>query len=173
MAISIVYSPFNNSSQTIRMECRKFELTLISANELEDVRKLFKMEVYCKVSIGSNPRMEKRSPADRHGEINPAWNFSMEYTILEEMIQHPNTMFVIKLYCKRMLGDRYVGEVHAPLKDLFDYAYNSGGSALVSYPVRKGCADSQGLLRFSYRFGQRVSVEKLLLAETLAGWGMP
>nr|GLL44338.1 protein SRC2-like [Ipomoea trifida] len=172
MGISIVYSPFN-SSQTIRMECRKFELTLISANELEDVRKLFKMEVYCKVSIGSNPRMEKRSPADRHGEINPAWNFSMEYTILEEMIQHPNTMFVIKLYCKRMMGDRYVGEVHAPLKDLFDYAYNSGGSAVVSYPVRKGSANSQGFLRFSYRFGQRVSVEKLLLAETLAGWGMP
>ena len=93
------------------MECRKFELTLISANDLEDVRKLFKMKVYARVSIGSNTETEKRTPADKHGEINPAWNFMMRYTIGESAVQHYGAMLVIKLYCKRKLGDRYIGEV--------------------------------------------------------------
>ncbi|KAL6962109.1 hypothetical protein U1Q18_037062 [Sarracenia purpurea var. burkii] len=153
------------------MECRKFELTLISANDLEDVRKFFKMKVYAKVSIGGNPETEKRTPADKHGKINPAWNFHMTYTVGESAVRHYGTMLVIKLYCKRNLGDRYIGEVHMPVKELFDRAFMcGGGSAVVSLPVKKGSVDSQGLLNFSYRFGERVDVEKLLLAEGFPDW---
>ncbi|KAL3513590.1 hypothetical protein ACH5RR_026307 [Cinchona calisaya] len=152
------------------MECRKFEITLLSANDLEDVRKLFKMKVYLRVSIGSSEGTEKRTPADKHGEINPAWNFNLKYTINDSMVKHYNTMLVIKLYCKRKLGDRYIGEVHTSMKELFDYAYPLGGSAVVNYPVQKGSVNSQGVLRFSYRFGEKVSIDKLILAETIADW---
>ena len=152
------------------MDCRKFDLSLISANDLEDVRKLFKMKVYAKVSIGSNPETEKRTPADKHGEMNPAWNFNMKYTIREPMVQHHGTMLVIKLYCKRKLGDRYIGEVHSSMKELFDEAYAYGGSMVVNCPVKKGSVNSQGVLKFSYRFGDRVSLEKVLLAEGFANW---
>ncbi|XP_016486229.1 protein SRC2 [Nicotiana tabacum] len=154
------------------MDCRRFEITLISASDLDDVRKLFKMKVHARVSIGSNPDTEKRTPTDTHGEINPAWNFSMKYTISESMIQYPNDMLVIKLYCQRKLGDRYIGEVHTSMKELYEYAYPNGGSAVMNYPVQKGSAQSQGLLRFSYRFGEKVMVDKLVLAETIAGWSM-
>ncbi|XP_009627791.1 protein SRC2-like [Nicotiana tabacum] len=154
------------------MDCRRFEITLISASDLEDVRKLFKMKVHARVSIGSNPNTEKRTPTDKHGEINPAWNFSMKYTISESMIQYPNDMLVIKLYCKRKLGDRYIGEVHTSMKELYEYAYPNGGSAVMNYPVQKGSAQSQGVLRFSYRFGEKVTVDKLVMAESVAGWSM-
>lgn len=154
------------------MECRKFEITLLSAKDLEDVRKLFKMKVYGRVSIGSSPEAEKRTPHDKHGEINPAWNFTMKYTISEAVVQHYNTMLVIKLYCKRKLGDRYIGEVHTSMKELFDYARSLGGSAVVNHPVLKGSVPSQGVLRFSYRFGEKVGIEKQLLIENIADWSL-
>ncbi|CAI9112168.1 OLC1v1012561C1 [Oldenlandia corymbosa var. corymbosa] len=154
------------------MDCRKFKITLLSANDLEDVRKLFKMKVYARVSIGSNPETEKRTPPDKHGEVNPAWNFTLNYTINETMLHDYNNTLVIKLYCKRKLGDRYVGEVHASMKDLFDYSKQIGGSAVVTHPVLKGSVPSQGVLRFSYKFGEKVSIDKQLLIDNIDDWSL-
>ncbi|KAL7128393.1 hypothetical protein ABFS83_14G313800 [Erythranthe nasuta] len=158
------------------MECRKFEITLISANNLENVRMLCKMKVHARVSIGgTSPETEKRTPTDKHGEVNPAWNFTMRYTISETMLENYNSMLVVKLYCKRKMGDRYVGEIHTPMKELFEYAKNGGGgtnAAVLTLPVQKGCVNSQGALRFSYRFGERVSIDKLLLAECVSSWSL-
>lgn len=94
----------------------------------------------------------------------------MKYAIGGSSVEHHGTMLVIKLYCKRKLGDRYIGEVHQSLKDLYDYAYPRGGSAVVCYPVQKGSIESQGKLCFSYRFGDKVSIEKLMLAESVASF---
>ena len=41
---------------------------------------------------------------------------------------------------------------------------------MVNYPVKKGSVNSQGVLKFSYRFGESVSVEKVLLAGVFADW---
>ncbi|KAA8538529.1 hypothetical protein F0562_028100 [Nyssa sinensis] len=152
------------------MECRKFEITLISANDLENVRRLFKMKVYARVSITGDRETEKRTPADKHGETDPAWNYTMRYTVGESALQHHGVRVVIKLYCKRKLGDRYIGEVHTSMKELFDQAYPYGGSLMATYPVQKGSVNSRGVLKFSYRFGESVSIEKLLLAESIAVW---
>ncbi|KAL1561282.1 protein SRC2-like [Salvia divinorum] len=148
------------------MDCRKFEITLISATDLENVRVLGKMKVHARVSLSGG---EKRSPTDKHGETNPAWNFTMRFAVSEAMVENFNTMLVVKLYCKRKLGDRYVGEIHTPLKELFDFARGGGGSAVVCFPVQKGCVNSQGMLRFSYMFGEKMMIDKLLLAESVAG----
>ncbi|PWA49882.1 C2 calcium-dependent membrane targeting [Artemisia annua] len=152
------------------MECRKLDLTINSANDLRQVRRVFKMKVYAKVLVGGNVTMEKRTPLDKHGQINPAWNHSMKYSICESWVEHHGTMLVIKLYCKRKLGDRYIGEVHRSLKELYDYAYPTGGSAVVCFPVQIGSIESQGKLCFSYRFGDKVSIEKLMLAESVASF---
>ncbi|XP_071701229.1 protein SRC2-like [Rutidosis leptorrhynchoides] len=152
------------------MECRKLELTINSANDLREVRRVFKMKVYAKVLIGGNDKMEKRTPVDNHGQTNPAWNYAMKYSIAESWLQHHGTMLVIKLYCKRKLGDRYIGEVHQSLKQLHDYASPMGGSAVVFFPVLMGSVESQGRLCFSYRFGEKVAIEKQMLAESIASF---
>ncbi|KAG6419814.1 hypothetical protein SASPL_116326 [Salvia splendens] len=154
------------------MDCRKFEITLISATDLENVRILGKMKVHARVSLSGGAAangFEKRSPTDKHGETNPAWNHTMRFAISESMVENFNTMLVVKLYCKRKLGDRYVGEIHTPVKELFDFARSSGGSAVVCFPVQQGCVNSQGMLRFSYKFGEKIMIDKLLLAESVAG----
>ncbi|KAA8538530.1 hypothetical protein F0562_028099 [Nyssa sinensis] len=108
------------------------------------------MKVFARVSIGGDPETGKRTMADKHGETDPAWNHTMTYTIGASALQHHGVRLVIKLYCKRKLGDRYIGEVHTSIKELFDHAYPYGGSALMNYPVHKGSVNSQGVLKFSY-----------------------
>ncbi|KAI8531269.1 hypothetical protein RHMOL_Rhmol11G0123300 [Rhododendron molle] len=56
------------------MLCRTLEINLLSAYDLQDVLNLFSMKVYTTVSIAGTPRTEKRTPADYHGGVNPAWN---------------------------------------------------------------------------------------------------
>ncbi|XP_028081078.1 uncharacterized protein LOC114282565 [Camellia sinensis] len=122
------------------IECRKFKVTLISAFDLEDVRKIFRMKVYATVSFGDDDKTEKRTKADEYGETSPRWGSSMQYTIGESAVIHHGLILVIKLYCKRKLGDRYIGEVHASIKNLFDCATQYGGSrsADVTWPVHTG-----------------------------------
>ncbi|KAM7511023.1 hypothetical protein LguiB_009898 [Lonicera macranthoides] len=109
------------------------------------------MKVYACVSIGGgDQKNETHSPVDRHGRTNPAWNFMMKYMVGEAGVKHHGATLVIKLYCKGKLGDRYIGEVHLTVKDLYEYAYSCGGIAVVNYPVQRGCVNSQGFLKFSY-----------------------
>ncbi|KAA8538532.1 hypothetical protein F0562_028097 [Nyssa sinensis] len=116
------------------LECRKFQITLISAKGLENIRTRFKMEVYARVSIGDLKKTEKRTPADKHGETNPAWSHMVSYTIADAALRYHSLMLVIKLYCKRKLCDRYIGEVHTSIKELCDQASLDGGSTEVETP---------------------------------------
>ncbi|XP_034710627.1 protein SRC2-like [Vitis riparia] len=145
------------------MECRKFQIAILSAQGLENVREIFRMKVYAQLSIPGNPEIKRETPVDTEGETNPAWNSTIGFTIGNQGVEHQGVVFVIKLYCSRTLGDRYIGEVSLSFKDLFDGAAPTSqgrSSGIVSYPVKKGGADSQGVLNFSYSFGDIVMVKK-------------
>ncbi|EYU23916.1 hypothetical protein MIMGU_mgv1a0260082mg, partial [Erythranthe guttata] len=105
------------------MECRRLEITIVSANNLEQVR-LFglKMNVHARVFIGGLPEKEKRTPTDTHGKRNPVWNYAASYTIIESMLQNCNTILDVHLYCTSKSGDKYIGQVNISLKELFDAA---------------------------------------------------
>ena len=89
------------------MECRSFQLTLISANGLENVRSSFRMKTYASVTIGGKTVTEKKTPVDKENDLHPAWNHTVKYTVGEGAVQQDGVMVVIKLFCKRSLGDRY------------------------------------------------------------------
>ncbi|WKA07327.1 hypothetical protein VitviT2T_025168 [Vitis vinifera] len=151
------------------MECRKFQIAILSAQGLENVREIFRMKVYAQLSIPGNPQIKRETPVDTEGETNPAWNSTIRFTIGNQAVEHQGVVFVIKLYCSRALGDRYIGEVSLSFKDLFDGAAPTSqgrSSGIVSYPVKKGGADSQGVLNFSYSFGDIVMVKKPSLFST-------
>ena len=93
------------------MDCRKFEINLISASDLECVRKRFRMKVYAVVTIDDKQETEKRTPVDEENETNPTWNHIFRYTVGEMALNQGGVMIGIKLYCSRTLGDRYIGEV--------------------------------------------------------------
>ena len=141
-----------------KMECRRFQVTLVSAQNLENVRKIFRNDVriQAKVSLGGNTRTEKRTPEDKEGQTNPVWNFTATYTIGKDEVKSQDIKLLIQLYCARTARDTNIGEVSVSLKELFDRFSTlpqGEGTAKVSYPVKKGGADSQGEVSFSYKFG--------------------
>ncbi|KAL6320816.1 hypothetical protein AAG906_008816 [Vitis piasezkii] len=139
------------------MECRKFQIAILSAQGLENVREIFRMKVYAQLSIPGNPQIKRETPVDTEGETNPAWNYTIGFTIGNQAVEYQGVVFVIKLYCSRTLGDRYIGEVSLSFKDLFD------GAAPTSQGRSSGIVR---VLNFSYSFGDIVMVKKPSLFST-------
>lgn len=133
------------------MECRKLEITVVSAENLPDVRALGLMKVYVKVSLKGESKTTKKSPVDKGGETNPLWNFAVDYTVSESTVRRPGVNVVVKLLCKRTLGDRFVGEVKIPVKSLFDMGLKS--QRTLSYAV---AGTPEGKLNLLYSFSERI-----------------
>ncbi|CAI9778109.1 unnamed protein product [Fraxinus pennsylvanica] len=78
----------------------------------------------------------------------------MEYALGEAAVQQEGINLSIKLYCKRKLGDRFIGEVNIPLKKLFG---NGLSAENISYAV---AGAPRGRLNISYRFSDSIFVKK-------------
>lgn len=133
------------------MECRQLDITVVSAENLPDVRALGLMKVYVKVSLKGESKTTKKSPVDKGGETNPRWNFAVDYTVSESTFRRPGVNVVVKLLCKRTLGDRFVGEVKIPVKSLFDMGLKS--QRTLSYAV---AGTPEGRLNLLYSFSERI-----------------
>ncbi|KAL1806665.1 hypothetical protein ACET3Z_029733 [Daucus carota] len=139
------------------MEYRTLDLKIISAKGLKNVNFISKVEVYAVVSIaGGDPRVKQRTPTDREGGVNPAWNFPMKFTIDEAAAQQNRLTLVISLRAERALGDRDVGEVRVPIKEIIGDGSNKSVQ-FVRYQVRKPSGKAKGELNFSYQFGEKVA----------------
>ncbi|KAI3464471.1 hypothetical protein Pfo_021134 [Paulownia fortunei] len=137
------------------MECRKLEITLVSADDLPDIRSLGMMKVYAKLSIKGESKTKKRTPVDREGETNPTWNFTIEYIIGEAAVQKQGLDLLIQLYCKRTFGGRFIGEVSIPIKSLFDEGMRA--QAVLSYSVG---GTPSGRMNILCSFGEKIVVQK-------------
>lgn len=142
------------------MEYRTLDITLQSAMDLNKVNLITKMDVYAVVSIsgGDKSRKQKtKTPVDHEGDASPTWDFPMKFTIDEAALQMNRLMLDIKLVCQRALGDKDVGEVNVPIKELLDSVSKGGaeGKEIVRYQVRKPSGKPKGQLNFSYQFGEK------------------
>ncbi|KAI5683163.1 hypothetical protein M9H77_04391 [Catharanthus roseus] len=135
------------------MDFRKFELILHSATDLPDVRELGRMKVYSKVSFSTHSQTEFVTPVDKQGEKSPFWNCKIISYLTEEAIHKETTKVSIKLYCQRLFGDRYIGEVNINLKRLFEYSHPS---EILCFEIdRFDCVGTFGKLNLSYKFGEK------------------
>ncbi|KAJ6794107.1 Uncharacterized protein M6B38_233480 [Iris pallida] len=139
------------------MEFRKLELTLISAENLKEVNLFSKLNVYAVVSIANDPQFKRRVPPDRVGGRDPVWNYTVEFTVPAVSNPDPFLALHVLLRTERALGDRDVGEVTVPLKELLEGGRTDGGVRFVSYPVRMPHSKkTKGVLNMSYRLGEKV-----------------
>ncbi|KAL7155942.1 hypothetical protein ABFS83_03G110100 [Erythranthe nasuta] len=159
------------------MDCRMFEITLVSADDLPDFRKYGQtMKVYAKVCLKKSEYSKKvvtlkgdkkttqKTSVDRHGETNPRWNFPIEYTFRESAIQSSGVKISIKLYTKRTLvKDKFIGHVDVPLKSLFDAGLST--EKIFSYTV---AGTPYGKLNITYTFGEVFCVTKASLLKAAA-----
>lgn len=141
------------------MEQRTLEINVISAKDLKNVNLFSKMDVYAVVSISGDsqlPEQKTRTPVDRDGGTNPTWNFPAKFTIHVGPVQLNRLNLVFKLRCDRALGDKDIGEVNVPIKELLDSMGDGKSMQFVSYQVRKPSGKPKGELNFSYKFGDKV-----------------
>nr|CAB3460216.1 unnamed protein product [Digitaria exilis]CAB3502468.1 unnamed protein product [Digitaria exilis] len=133
------------------------EVTLISAKDLKRVTVFTKMRVYAVASIsGGDPRLPThRTYADREGGRNPMWHAPLRFTIPPAADPRALSLHVL-LRAERAFGDRDVGEVFVPIRDLASAA-PEGGSAggdqrHLSYQVRRPVSGrKRGVLHISYK----------------------
>ncbi|KAJ9181931.1 hypothetical protein P3X46_005974 [Hevea brasiliensis] len=140
------------------MEQRTLDINVISAKDLKDVNIFSKMDVYAVVSISGDsqlPKQKTRTHVDREGGTNPTWNFPAKFTIYETPAQQSRLNLVFKLRCDRALGDKDIGEVNVPVKELLDSMGDGKSMQFVIYQVRKPSGKPKGELSFSYKFGDK------------------
>lgn len=135
------------------MASRTLELTLISATDLNDVNVFSKMDVYAVASIAGDQRSRQRTAVDKGSGTNPSWNATLRFAV---PAVNDGLVLHVLLRSERALGDRDVGEVHIPLKELLDATAAGGGDKsghLVSYQVRQpSSGNPKGVLNLSYKF---------------------
>ncbi|XP_010269627.1 PREDICTED: protein SRC2 homolog [Nelumbo nucifera] len=145
------------------MARRRLEVTVVSERDLNDVRKLFKMKVYAMVGLASSDQHHfQKTHIDREGMTDPTWNVTMTFTVEDDPDLNQDKL-IFKLFCKRKLGDRYIGEVSMPVQDLLRTASDTGGTLTqqITRPVRLESGGTQGVLTFSYRFHEKFVGEEL------------
>ena len=144
------------------MEYRNLEITVCSAKDLKDVNMFSKMDVYVVVMIAEDPRTKQKTPVDRDGGKSPKWNHKMKFVVHEAAAKQNRLTLVFQIKSDRALGDRDIGEISVPVKELLD----SDGDGevdqpmkterIASYSVRTPSGKTKGTLDFSYKIGEKV-----------------
>ncbi|KAK9933756.1 hypothetical protein M0R45_020932 [Rubus argutus] len=142
------------------MEQRTLELELVSAKGLKDVNFISNMDVYGVVSLygdGYNGTQHTKTKVVRGCGTHPTFNFPMRFTVDDSLVQQNRLSLGFQLVSERSLGDRNIGGVNVPVKELFDSA-DTKSMKFVSYQVRRPSGKPKGELSFSYTFGEKVVV---------------
>lgn len=151
------------------MECRKFRITLISAENLLETQGSTSMKVFAEVSLNEDLKTTMKTGVDKEGKSNPTWDFRADYTIAESTVQKKGAYLVVNIFCKKStLGSRFIGKVELCLKNLFDVRIVSETN-VVSFPVAK---TPNGRLNISYCFGEMILVPERPLKEKLVFFGL-
>ncbi|GMP90878.1 hypothetical protein CsSME_00041816 [Camellia sinensis var. sinensis] len=138
------------------MEQRQLEITIVSAKGLKDVGHFSKMDIFVSIAISGDLSTHQKTSVDKDGGSTPSWNYPMKFTIDDAAIQMNGLNLIFTLRHERTLvGDKDVGEVHVPVKNLLNNAGESKSPISAKYPVRKPSGKAKGqksLLTNSERF---------------------
>ncbi|XP_047965758.1 uncharacterized protein LOC125210233 [Salvia hispanica] len=148
-------------------QIRNFTLTVVSAENLDDIRNLGRMKVYAEVSLNAEKHTTKKTNVDSLGGVNPSWNFPVKYMICESAFtgaQKPLTV-AVKLYCARTRGRKFLGQVEISAQSLF----NSWAGGVVEHGfVVAGARDAR--LNISFNFEEPCLFEEPVQTQESAAW---
>ncbi|KAF7801508.1 protein SRC2-like protein [Senna tora] len=160
---SAMETEYSASSASMSME--SIEFNILSCKDLRTFNFFQKLTLYALVYIDSNDperrldaqqRQEQRTRTDKDGNDAPEWNHELKFDLRWVSIQDLDHLFFRFEFRHDgvILGDKLIGEVRVPLKDLIQ---EEGGCALggvvrfVNYEVSNGEGKANGIFYFSYR----------------------
>ncbi|KAK2665953.1 hypothetical protein Ddye_004527 [Dipteronia dyeriana] len=141
------------------MESGSLELKVMFCKDLKAFNFFQKLSVYAQVSIVSeNPEkklkqnQQQRTPADKEGDGNPEWKHEMRFDLKEISFHDCDHIFIhfALTHEGAMFGDKTIGEVNVPFKDLI-LEESNGTVRFVDYEVSNSEGKSNGVLSFSYK----------------------
>ncbi|XP_010451491.1 PREDICTED: protein SRC2-like [Camelina sativa] len=138
------------------------ELNINSASDLKHVNYITKMNVYAVITLEGNKHQKKqkmKTAVDRSGGSNPNWNHAIKFFVNERLALEGRLTLVVRLFSKRILGDKDIGSIEVSLLDLLRLHTqstsgnsNNHGMRFVTYQVKTTSKKLKGHLTFSYRF---------------------
>uniref|UniRef100_M4ES78 C2 domain-containing protein n=1 Tax=Brassica campestris TaxID=3711 RepID=M4ES78_BRACM len=139
------------------MECRPLDLTIISAEDLKDIQLIGKQDLYAVVSINGDARTKQKTKVDKDCGTKPKWKHQMKLTVDDAAARENRLTLVIEIVADRPIaGDKPVGEVSVPVKELLDQDKDGGEEEkTVTYAVRLPNGKAKGSLKFSFKFGEK------------------
>lgn len=152
------------------MEFRPLEIKILSAKDLKSVNHFTKMDVYVVGSISGDRRTAQRTNVDKDGGTSPKWNYPMKFTLDESLLQQNRLTLDLQLRSDRTLGDKEIGSVHVPIKELIDNAAGNKSDRSVTYKVVKPSGKPKGTLDFSYKFGEPFAAPAMKTGEPVTAY---
>ncbi|CAK9163674.1 unnamed protein product [Ilex paraguariensis] len=140
------------------IEYRPLDITVISAEGIKDVNTFSKMDVYAVVSITGDPKSKRKTHVDKDCGTSPKWNHRFNFTIDQASLSGSNPTLHFQLLSDRTFaGDKVIGDVSVPLRELLDKTSKDGGERVVEYQVRTPSGKPKGTIKFSYKFGGKLT----------------
>ncbi|KAG2288177.1 hypothetical protein Bca52824_047781 [Brassica carinata] len=136
---------------------RSIEINVTSAKGLE---KVSKMDVFVAVKLSGDPKCsdhrEQRTQVARDSGTSPRWvDGVMKFTIDQTLAEANWLVLTFKIKCEQRGGggDKDIGEVHVPVKELLDHLGNDkAGQRYVTYKIKKANGKQGGDISFTYSF---------------------
>ncbi|PKI52528.1 hypothetical protein CRG98_027100 [Punica granatum] len=134
------------------------ELKLLYGKDITAFNFFQKLNVYVAASISSDKpdkkldrAQQQRTPADKEGDGSPEWGHDLRFDLKGIDFRDSNDVFLrLDLFHEGvMFGDKPIGEVRIPLRDLTAQA--DGVARFVSYQVKGIDGKPNGVLSFSYK----------------------
>lgn len=140
------------------MDTRSLEIKVTSAKGL---KKVSKMDVFVAAKLSGDPKCsdhrEQRTQVVRDSGTSPKWsNDVMKFPIDQTLAEANRLVITFKIKCEqRGGGEKDIGEVHVPVKELLDHLGNDKtGQRYVTYQIGKSKSD----ISFTYSFTGQVVV---------------
>ncbi|GLJ55925.1 hypothetical protein SUGI_1200670 [Cryptomeria japonica] len=136
------------------MNTRTLEITVISADDLENVRRLGRrMHTYAVVSTDDVCSQCASTHIDEEGGCDPVWNDKLQLSLSKGLPIALN----IQIFCKTRYGKRSVGWSRVPLSEILNGFGPPHGLHCLSYRLKTRNGRPHGTVNFSLRFLQHIN----------------
>ncbi|KAF7138057.1 hypothetical protein RHSIM_Rhsim07G0186500 [Rhododendron simsii] len=129
------------------------EISVVSADVLKKPKFFNRPRAYVVVTLAGDSVSRQRTPVDERNGGKPHWNFTMWFEVEQSKLQRNSAVLVFQLRRRRTIGDKDIGSVYVPVKELFDVAGGMNRSRPVAFPVSSRSGKPKGVVYLSYVFG--------------------
>lgn len=127
---------------------REIEVMIISAQDLQDVKRIGKMRCYAVAHIDPEHKVSTR--IDQDGGINPTWNEKLVLAADDELLSNVWAAITVEIYSYSHIRDKLVGTARILIPDLLkggDPANPSDNPIqCIAVQVRRPSSRPQGIL---------------------------